>query len=350
MPIRSLLILSVTASAAIAGVRTDVSYGHQFVHVGHANNRAANDAERVNGEFARLDRPDLGRVNRRYRIMTTQVSNTDWLAFMNAYHPYFEADGGSRLDSRFTGIDISPTTLAPGQNPGYYIYEGHEHRPVKISGRMAMRYANWLHSGKGTQREAFENGAYDTSTFQISPDFWYFDQAERSAGAQFWIPSLNEWIKAAHFDPDRYGEGEAGYWKYPTLQDTAPIAGPPGEGQTNRGGGFPGGGDAAIQIPLGSYPEYASAWGMLDASGGSAEWTETVPAVFDLPIGDVHLGQRVVTSSGSSDHWWEDGIDWYNLDSVNGGLVGFRVASVVPAPPSIGVALVAVGLLTRRRR
>jgi hypothetical protein len=42
----------------------------------------------------------------------------------------------------------------------------------------------------------------------------------KNAGATFWIPSEDEWYKAAYFDQNL--EGGAGYWLYPTQSNTAP--------------------------------------------------------------------------------------------------------------------------------
>src|SRR5690606_21628647 len=105
----------------------------------------------------------------------------------------------------------------------------------------------------------------------------FTDQATRSPGAKFWIPSLDEWIKAAHYDPDRWRDGEAGYWRYSHTSDDPPIPGAPGEGQTSAGYDPPGV-DEAFYIPLGSYPDVQSPWGLLDTTGGAAEWTEEIHA------------------------------------------------------------------------
>ena len=43
----------------------------------------------------------------------------------------------------------------------------------------------------------------------------------RNAGATYFIPSENEWYKAAYYDPNK--PGGAGYWTYPTKSNTAPI-------------------------------------------------------------------------------------------------------------------------------
>ena len=41
----------------------------------------------------------------------------------------------------------------------------------------------------------------------------------RNAGATYFIPSENEWYKAAYY---KGGSTNAGYWTYPTQSNTAP--------------------------------------------------------------------------------------------------------------------------------
>src|SRR5690606_38351242 len=86
------------------------------------------------------------------------------------------------------------------------------------------------------------------------------------------IPTLDEWLKAAHYDPNRYGEGEEGWWIYSHRSDDPPIPGPPGEGETSAGYRLPQ--FRHFDIPLGAYPDTLSPWGLLDVTGGTEEWTE----------------------------------------------------------------------------
>jgi formylglycine-generating enzyme required for sulfatase activity len=45
----------------------------------------------------------------------------------------------------------------------------------------------------------------------------------RNANCVYFLPSENEWYKAAYYDPAKNG-GSGGYWKYPTGSDSAPTA------------------------------------------------------------------------------------------------------------------------------
>jgi hypothetical protein len=71
------------------------------------------------------------------------------------------------------------------------------------------RYSNWLHNNYGS----LETGAYTLSGTMIGI-------IEKNPGATYWVPSENEWYKAAYYK----GSGtNAGYWKFATRSDSTPI-------------------------------------------------------------------------------------------------------------------------------
>ena len=77
-----------------------------------------------------------------------------------------------------------------------------------VDWRTCAIFCNWLHNGKSSARSAFLSGAYDVSTFgYISSAGGFTDQLTHNAGTSYWIPTLDEWLKAAHFDPNRNGPG-----------------------------------------------------------------------------------------------------------------------------------------------
>lgn len=64
----------------------------------------------------------------------------------------------------------------------------------------------------------------------------------KTAAARYWIPTENEWYKAAYYDPAKGGVGSPGYWNYPTRSDTVPSgvsADSNGNGSYNPGGTVP---------------------------------------------------------------------------------------------------------------
>ena len=269
-----------------------------------------------------------GAIDYHYRLTRTELTVTQWFEFVQAYAPYYDGSLGESIGLIGSFINFS----GPLNDPeSYYIAEGAEDFPANQSWRMAARYCNWLHNGKQNTEEAFSQGAYDTSTFTENEDGSYNDQATRSPGAKYWIPSLDEWIKGVYYDPASNG-GEGGWWWYPNSSDEELIAGLPWEGgQTNTTlfWNLP---DIPLEIlEVGAYPFVQSPWGLLDGSGGMREWTEEFG-------NSIHTRRRTKGSSFFSGEFWElkDHIANFSSAHVNTtAMEGFRLASTVPTFPTV---------------
>ena len=327
------IVLAAAGLGAAAGAEArqgpPPDYGLDWVTVGAPGNRAVN-AEEAPG----LGGYPVGAVGYEYRLTRTEVTVSHWLEYIQAFAPHWVAGGGSPLELGLRGPWI---TLGPS---GYQAAAGAANYPTSVGWRFAARYCNWLHNGKVNEAWAFESGAYDTSTFGLGPDGTVTDQVSHSAGALYWIPTGDEWIKGAYYDTDRYGPGQEGYWHYPIGSDAVPISGLPGSGQTNAGdGAYP-----LLGMDVGSYPASMSPWGLLDASGGEAEWTESV-------AGDARA--RIVLGSSISQSYYmiADRVGWYwegALPPIS--LAGLRVASTIPEPSAALFAIVLVLGIQRRRQ
>lgn len=103
----------------------------------------------------------------------------------------------------------------------------------------------------------------------------FTDELAHNPDAKYWIPTWDEWLKAAHYDPNKANSdgSTGGWWQYSNASDTPYVYGPPGMGQANAGFSSP----SPFIIPLGAYPEVQSPWGLLDMAGGGGtkEWTES---------------------------------------------------------------------------
>ncbi len=243
-------------------------YGFDWVTIGDPGNPAYDDpwGGSIDGR---------GSVGYEYRIGRYEVTTGQWMEFVNTFST--QSDEFTHFaDPIFWGAEPDPTYDGPGRR--WRLRSGvttPEMLPVGgITWREAAMFCNWLHNGQSYDLSAIEDGAYDTSTFTKNSDGTFNDQRTHHPDARFWIPTLDEWVKAAHYDPDRYGEGEAGWWEYSITSDEQPIYAPPGEGQANAG--FQLSDWAEWDIPLGAYPGVLSPWGLLDAAGGTMEWTEEV--------------------------------------------------------------------------
>jgi len=328
----------------MASADVDPLSGIDLVRVGAVNNRAYDGPDPFNLVTGR------GSVGYEYNIGRFEITTSQWLEYVNTFTARsdsllisqvgFPVHWGAGVDSTYQGPGVR-YRLKPIADAGMM--------PVaSITWRQAAMYCNWLHNGKSSDLSARLNGAYDASTFAFtSPGVWT-DQAAHSPGARYWIPTLDEWIKAVHFDPIASGpNGEVGrWWLQPNGTDIALTYGPPGQGQANSG--FELAGNGHWNIPLGSYPQTVTPWGLLDAAGGTAEWLESIYTVGTLRsrIADGSAGGLSVTQAG-------DLLYSYGADSPasGAGIYGFRIASAVPSPGvPAAFGMIAAFHIGRRRR
>ncbi|HVZ93241.1 MAG TPA: SUMF1/EgtB/PvdO family nonheme iron enzyme [Phycisphaerales bacterium] len=319
----SLGCLWTAPNAAHAGLSND---GLDWVAIGSPGNRG------ILPEETDLYRGPLGAVDYDYRMTRTEITYSQWFEFVQAYAPYYE---GSHGDSTFLGRFI----IYSISTQSYELQRGAENYPIEVGWRFAARYCNWLHNDKALTENAFQAGAYDTSTFGDNPDGTFTDQLTHSPNARYWIPTDNEWLKAAYYDPNRYGENQEGYWLYPYASNEPPIPGNPADGATTNAG--PGGSFANRNA--GSYPWANAPWGLLDVSGGAEEWLEDATSGLNGPLA------RGWRGSGWGDDGYQtyDRNDWSFLTRV-GSQIGLRVASV-PTPGSLLVIWIMAPWALRRR-
>ncbi len=212
---------------------------------------------------------------------------------------------------------------------------------ANISWYGAAAFVNWLNTSTGNQ------AAYDlTFSGSWSMNLWSSGQAWTAGGtnlyrnkdAFYFLPSENEWYKAAYYNP-----GGTNYFLYPTASSSVPTAVPSG---TNAG--------SAVYYGAASVPAIVDSAGGLSpyetmGQGGNVwEWNESA-----------YNG----TNSSPSEARAIRGGDWFGsefslrsserLDSVPSSEadgIGFRVASV-PEPSTYALLLMAgAGWLLWKRR
>lgn len=222
-----------------------------------------------------------------YRIGKYEVTAAQYCAFLNAvaaddphnlYDPAM-AGGQTQWDS---GCRIE----RHGQ-PGAYTYRvspDWADRPVNfVDFWDACRFANWLHNGMpaGPQNaNSTEDGAYTLNGYTGHDG----RQIARRPGARVWIPSADEWYKAAYHKND----GTTGhYWDYPTGSDVQPsnrlIDPDPGN---NANFGIYHKNDYTLGPPYwrteaGEFENSASPYGTRDQAGNIREWTDSPAGVND---------------------------------------------------------------------
>lgn len=220
-----------------------------------------------------------------FEIGKYEITNLQYADFLNAvasksdpfrlFHEDMQSGIVGGIDRRKNGDEFV-----------YSVKPGWEERPVTyLSWYMLARMANWYHYGKprtgqselGTTEGTDSQGAYDTRAFPIAlgatvelsrlPD-------RRNPGARFWIPSNDEWYKAAYFDPLKPGERK--YWDYPLMTDNSPNnSTPPGDRSTaNYQTTQLGIGEPWYVARVNDYPNAASFFGVQGMAGNVWEWIE----------------------------------------------------------------------------
>jgi hypothetical protein len=203
----------------------------------------------------------------------------------------------------------------------------------------AAKFVDWLNTDTGnTAAYKFDSGG-DFQLWAPSDPGYDANNLFRNKLAKYFLPSDNEWYKAAYYDP------VAGhYWQYPTGSDDAPITVASGTALGTAVWNQPfQQGPADVYLAGGPSP-----YGTVGQPGNVIEWEETE---LDL-VNDDPAAQR-----GARGGDWISSITPLDLSSAfrNSALpgreplnVGFRVASV-PEPSTI-LLLAEFAALTMRRR
>ena len=148
--------------------------------------------------------PDCGSVPYDYAISKYEVTNAQYAEFLNLVA--VPADPAGLYNEANPGIGV--IIEIPGGILGYYLKAGFENKPVTyVSFWDALRFANWLHNGqpRGIEDETTtEDGAYTITASGVSQI-----TIDRNEGAQAFVPTNNEWYKAAYYEPMLHGERAA---------------------------------------------------------------------------------------------------------------------------------------------
>lgn len=272
-----------------------------------------------------------GAVANTYRIATHEVTNTQYAEFLNAVadadsgaDPLYNTNMGS---SSFGGINRSGSS-------GSYTYSvkaSFDNRPVVYtSWNDSARFANWLHNGQPTGAQdagTTESGAYDMSvSFPM-----------RLLGATHFLPSEDEWYKAAYYAPGSAAGGGDDYWQYPTQSDTAPTEEAPPGGTNSANYDRQSGG---VLTDVGAYSTATSHYGAFDMGGNVWEWNEAVIGTSRGLRGGSWLNSSFLLQSSFRNSSFPSNV---NLNR------GFRVASI-PEPATGSLVLIALVTLGCRRR
>jgi formylglycine-generating enzyme required for sulfatase activity len=224
---------------------------------------------------------------------------------------------------------------------------------TSVSWNEAARFVNWLnlsYASPPAYKFALQPGEVGYSA-NANIELWTISDAGynpnnlyRNSLARYFLPSVDEWYKAAYYDPNANG-GAGGYWNFPTGSDSAPT---PVASGTAAGtavyNGQPGPADIALAGGLSPY-------GTMGQGGNVWEWEETD---FDLVNGPtVSSSARGIRGGG----WFSNSLNLSSSsrgddDPASGsGVFGFRVASIPePSTTCLGALGMVAVLWWRRRR
>ena len=287
-----------------------------------------------------------GGVDYTYRISKHEVTNSQYAEFLNAvastdsfggsdstlYSPSMGSNtiGGITRSGSLGSYTYAVKSPAVGQGPGgsNYLYEN---KPVVfVSFFDAMRFVNWLHNGQGS-------GGTETGVYNISDGL----SELRSTNSKFWIPSEDEWYKAAYHDPNVGGGGA--YYDYPTSTDNTPNnnrhSADTGNSANYYDGEYTTGNSSFPMTDVGAYSMSESPYGTFDQGGNVWEWNEAI----------ISTSARGLRGGAFNIPEYSLLADYVRIDngSPTGefGHVGFRVATV-PEPSTVPLGVVAwLGLL-----
>jgi formylglycine-generating enzyme required for sulfatase activity len=244
-----LVALTMTGATACGAITIDT------VTVGCAGNAA-------NGGL-------YGAVSYEYQIGKTEVTNAQYVAFLNAVATE-DTDISQSLYSMTDSVYYGITRTSDGDAGYSYSVKSGEieyaNKPVThVSYYDAARFVNWLTNGQGGAGTT-ESGLYvfeGVNNLVSTPV-----HAAAAAGSGGWvIASEDEWYKAAYYDPDKEGEGIGGYWVYPIRSDS--ISKSLANYDNNSG-------NANDLKEVASYTEGTSYFGTYDQGGNVLEWNDTI--------------------------------------------------------------------------
>ena len=184
----------------------------------------------------------VGAVGYPYEVGELETTVRQYVAFLNTVDPF----GKDRRDLYTPAMSttawpkygsirrVSGSQAAPGRN--YEVaYPQWADKPIGFANFLrAASFVNSLTNGQVLSRTTSTIDGVEVTTYRVrlsrntKEGMYDLDAAQGARGTTrtrttgFVVPSQDEWIKAAYFDPK--GHGTFSYWEYPTSPSSAPSA------------------------------------------------------------------------------------------------------------------------------
>lgn len=275
------------------------------------------------------------------------------MEFLNGVDP----TGSNALelfDSRMSSHTLGGIVLSdsPANGSVYETKPGRDNNPVDfVTWYDAVRFANWLHNGKGSGDT--ETGAYTLLGGAPTPSNG--PSITRNAGAKWSLPTLDEWYKSAYHKND--GD-TSNYWEFPTSTNAEPFSAPPpgsdapdptntanystDDGVANGyNDGYAVTGSSSFDSSInyltnvGAYNLALSPYGTYDQGGNVWEWNETL-----IPYGLRSIrGGAYLSYVGNSDQM-RAAFPEFEIPTMGYSDLGFRVVALIPEPCGLALSVV----------
>ena len=283
-----------------------------------------------------------GAVAYEFRIARHEITNDQYAAFLNAV----AASDPYNLYEPFMGMESRGGITRSGA-PGSYTYTirpNMGNKPVNwVSWYDAARMANWITNGQGLNGTSgdTETGVY-TFTGLNTISAINRDPANPD---QVFIPTEDEWYKAAYHQPASQGGDSDNYWRYATQSNADPTiaratevgdVSNPGPNVANYDQGADWNGSDGHMTTVGSAIA-TSYYGAFDMNGNVWEWNETLIDTSRGERGD--RGDRGVRGGSRIDRAsWLRAFTRRDLDpALASSAGGFRLAThaLPPCPADV---------------
>ena len=213
----------------------------------------------------------FGSVDAPFRIAKYEITNAQYAEFLNSVAA---TDPNGLYDDSMGTDDVMNTIWVGGitrsGSPGSYSYApiaGKEDWPVNfVNFWDAARFVNWLENGQPTGAQ--DATTTEDGTYTLSPAAIAANSVTRNPGATHFIPTEDEWYKAAFYDP-----GTTSYSDYPAGSNAQTVCSAVGA-VANTANCFSAVGGGLL-ADVGSYTASPSPYGTFDQGGNLAEWNET---------------------------------------------------------------------------
>ena len=291
----------------------------------------------------------LGAVANHFQISAYETTVSQYAYFLNN-----SSAGKTNVNQVWTSNMNTATSsggISQSGSSGNFTYTfdpSIANRPiVGVSWFSAARFVNWYVNG-GNATASSETGTYTLSSGTGTGAI-----ATRSTNAKVWLPSADEWYKAAFYNPST-----SSYTLWPSNSNTVPTASAPTA--TANTANYNSANAAATSV-VGGYTNTTSAYGAFDMFGNTKEWTDSTgksSGSVTVPGTAYSLGASWASSSVQAGIFNSQTSQFnsqlYVSSANTGATLGFRVAAV-PEPSNMIAAalglggLIAVHMVKRRK-